>query len=641
MGKVMRRIINLENIIWGACAVLLFWTFFSLKYGSITYLDGADAGFSLVENSDWGEFLIHGVASKDRSVSYLLPLSSVMGARLFSHGSFEDFKVWRLLILLAAVGLVFSLGRLLGPASCAALAVAFSLSFPQVQFVLWNLACSYNHFFIALLVVLAAGIMVWRARAPSLVRSLLLGLTLGATFIFRSPLAFFPPILAGFEWFCAYRAGRGYWRHFLMLCVVPYLFIIPWVRMNWMVYHRFVPFENGEAAPNIIRGALGAVLNSESDWRWFDRVGDSVDNQNLVGLLRWAAGEVFFHPLRYLEAFSLRCLYVFKLYPVLFILAAAALWLHRRREDFRQLGLLTLYYIFIHCTMSVANFYFWPLWPLLAVLSVSCAGYFINAAPVSDKSTSYRFSVIFLISLLGIVLAGCFHVFGTVNLYAHRARLRPPTSEEAWFQAETLAPKDAWLLFQRGKRKLERGDTRGAIEDFSAATSLKPGHFLWEEHLAWARSLEGDHVPLMNLKAPQYFFFAHMQPPQDIYLFKAHSRLKAGRPEEVQALLRLALKIKTPDFDGDHVLNYSSANLAQRLNECLKSRPAAERLALFHELSKLEPNSPSFWLEQAALRHETGQRDLALRLLERAAKLHLEPFERKRADELAARMRRG
>ncbi|MCH7479701.1 MAG: hypothetical protein IIA14_16565, partial [SAR324 cluster bacterium] len=92
---------------------------------------------------------------------------------------------------------------------------------------------------------------------------------------------------------------------------------------------------------------------------------------NDESVMGWAARKVLRHPIAYGISYLERVAFVISMHPFLFLFAGASLWISRDREEVRQLGLLSAYFIAIYCLLAVIESYFIPLWPLLLALAAS------------------------------------------------------------------------------------------------------------------------------------------------------------------------------------------------------------------------------------------------------------------------------
>ena len=199
-----------------------------------------------------GEALIHGISFPQ--VSWDMPGWSVTSALLCRHMPRPWAVRTRGLVLLPCGLLVFGLGWLLHSAFCGGLALlAFSFAAPD-WFVerRWLCVC---------LVTLAAYFVAWRARAPTLRRDWLAAAGLAANHAVISTMFLFGPVLAAWDWFVGLKGAPRRRRvvSAAVLGLAPFIFLGPWLYMNWRIHHRIILFEDGRAESNIVSGALGLV----------------------------------------------------------------------------------------------------------------------------------------------------------------------------------------------------------------------------------------------------------------------------------------------------------------------------------------------------------------------------------------------
>ncbi|HVR87226.1 MAG TPA: hypothetical protein VMU54_23070, partial [Planctomycetota bacterium] len=458
-----------------------------------------------------GEALLH--HSPDYHSAHL-PLSDVFEATVFTHnGGIMSVRTFNVVFFAAAAALCSSWTYSLSP-------LLFSSS--------WQDNAESIQIFFTILVLLCGLLLMWRARKPSWRRSLVLGLAVGATLLYRSPLAFFPPVLVLYEWnFLYHRSLRRYWKHLISLGLTPYLFLLPWVFLHWRSTHRFVLLENGEADCNIVTGALGLVHTVEGPWQSLAGLQGSVGGGRA---LTWAMHRISEHPFVYLAACLGRLWFVFSLHPFLIALACLSLWLHRRREEYRQLGLLGAYFISIHCLMSVEPRYFVPLWPLA---SIAAAALIDRVLPFKRVSrTSCRLSRWTVSCALVLVLLAC---LGTELLVGSRA-LAPLTERVS---SSSVPAPDAWLSSNRAWRRLKENDLGGAEKDLASALArspLYPGLGLW---LSWLQMLRGHPQGLFIWENPQRL---DGQTTLVEHLLKAQAFLRYHRPLEMERELEAALR---------------------------------------------------------------------------------------------------
>ncbi|HBL18747.1 MAG: hypothetical protein A2X36_05340 [Elusimicrobia bacterium GWA2_69_24] len=404
--------------------------------------------------ADPGEAVLHGLGNEvsGTDVSARMPLSSV-GAALLAEHLPGPGALWRMLTTLLAAAGVLALATLaLSPGHALLALILFLLAgsgawdYPQAPY--------------ALLLLTVAGALAWRAREPTLARSLMLGACIGGTLLFRSPLALFPPVLVLVE-LVARRGGtredRLSWT--ALLCV-PYLCLVPvWV-MNWSAHGQWIPFEFGPMDVNVVTGAAGLVPTVTGDWGAV--IPGAPDISRSGAALAWAFGEVLRHPLRYAASVAARVVYAASLHPLLVMLAFTGAWLHRRRPEIRQVGLLAVYFIAIHCLMSVRRDYFIPLWPLLAVLAVPvpCGERDGRADRVAARWTRAASLATAAAALCCMALVSAFPV------RAARSAKDP--------LGALSSSGDAWLLQRRARLLARQGRAREALRDYAAALRLRP-----------------------------------------------------------------------------------------------------------------------------------------------------------------------
>ena len=591
------------------------------------------ADFDSADYSSIGEALLHGVKSWDGRVSHRLPLSSLMAAFLCNHSGLY----WEFLkndLSFAQVLLVAALGCLLQPfAGLMPVAAVWA----HGHFV--NQDYPFAELFFSLLIMIVAMLGAWRAQAPSLRRSLLLSVGIGTSLLYRSSLFLLPPLLCLVEWIFPRPEKKAQRRkHFLILALVPYLFLIPWVKMNWAIYQRFVPFEHGGGPDiNIVTAALGLVQATGGDWTALAEAPLVADNSG--GGLAWAAREILRHPLVYLSGFLERIRFVVSSQPRLFLLALVGMWLCRKRRDFQFLGLLSLYYLYIHCTMSVTDRYFMPLWPVLSVLAASPLIAFLPHKKSRISSRTYLAGELILVGGLSLILPFCLYTLWTVNSYTHIVQTTPEPSLDEQVRRH---PKDSWLYWERGGSKLRGGDFASAIEDFSRALALQPGNPQYRLELAWAKNLQGQPNPLLewqflplgvygNARNNKLNFRAHV--------YKAWLYLKLGRIVKVREHLNAAREINQPMLSAPTsietargrkimaTLRSSDNQFSSEVLVMMEDRPEDERLLFASHMARLYPEFKNILLAEADLAARIGKRNVALASLARAQRLKPNPSE--------------
>ncbi|MBI2387142.1 MAG: hypothetical protein HYV14_14215 [Elusimicrobia bacterium] len=533
-----------------------------------------------------GEALLHGVPV--RGVARAMPAYSAPNAFLCGHMTASAAAAVRSAAVAAGAVLVFALGATLysGVSGAAAALLYALMPAPHAGGERWLYVPA---------VLLAACFLARRAQAPSRAATLWTAAALGTGFLILSPLSLFPLALALYEWARGRREGVSRPGDAAALVLVPFVFLIPWIVMNWRLAGRLVVFEDGRADDNVITGALGLV-----------RTMGVVDSRKLAELsadrsvLAWAAAEILSHPLRFLSSAAQRAAYAASLKPLLVLAAAASAWLWRGRDDRRQVALLAAYFLAVHCLMPVEANYFVPWWPLLAVLASGLLA--ARTSPASARLTAAAAAAAFavLAPLLGVAA----WAQGLALAYPARAR-----EERALEREIARHPRDAWLLSERGLRLLRDGRPDLAVGDLTRAFALDPRRDR-ELDRAWAL-LAGGGPAARILEAPGPRGFAVMADLRESVLRAAVLALR-GRGPEAAAVLEAAGR--RGDAAPGVVL------------EIVASWPETGRAALIERLAAVpgflfagKDLSPEAWLDLDAAAKNENQRRTALQLLAFAA----------------------
>ncbi len=419
-----------------------------------------------------GEVLWGGVPAFGSKVDWHLPAASITAAALYDRAPYLNrFIPFLALVLLTALcAEIFS--PVLAMAAIPIWILSYiSLSFPQSVF--------------TLLILLVAGFLVFRARHPSVLSACAVALSIGCSLLYRSTLVFFPPLLVFAEIFTSWRKkARISKKEILILLIVPYLFLLPWIFMNAELYHKFIPLEGGEANSNVVVGALGIVGTVEGNWGIFS------SKTMTTSALGWAMSEVAKRPLRYINAVFLRLFRVIGWNPFLFMLAIAGFWLFPFRSRISSVALLILYLLLIHCLMAVEFAYFMPLRPLLAVFASLPLIFFLS--PEGETT-----GIIIFATTLAMSVLVCFFVAEKVALYPQMT-----ASKDALNKALLRHPRDGWLLHEKGMRDLLEGNLEIALPELSRAVRALP-LVSYKLDLAWAEFLNGQPKALMEFHFPQ------------------------------------------------------------------------------------------------------------------------------------------
>ena len=549
-----------------------------------------------------GEALLHGVplAGVARAMPFYSVPNAVLCHRLTPSAAGHVLAAVRF----ASAFLVFELGAFLYSGLCGAGAAFLYILLPLS-------AAAGERWLYSLTVLFVAYFLVRRARAPSSAASALLGASLGASLLVLSPLFLFPFLLAAYEWGRDRKSGAARVRDAAALCLIPFLFLLPWIVMNARLSGRFVVFEDGRADNNIITGALGRVRTTGFS---YSRAQLGIPARQSV--LAWAAGEILRHPLRYLGAVFARAFYVAGSHPLLAIASAASAWMARKREDCRQLALLAAYLVAIQCLMPVQENYFVPAWPLIAVLASGLLAFWTR--PASERSSAMSGAAAGALFAPLLLAQAC--VLAAVCVYPGRAGEKRALDREL-----AKDPNDPWMRSARGMALLREGRAAEAAGDLARAYALDPKKDREIEY-AWA---------LLAEDAPGAILWENLTPEADGMLsglrapvLRAVYLALKGRRGEAAAALESARNFERSN-------GASSSALPQVVLEIVSSWPAAKRPAIVEffldaaDSSALMGSTASakadMFLNLAAAAGRLDGRGTALRCLALAEDLPLDP----------------
>ena len=339
-------------------AALAFYHLLSLDYSTAAF-------HQYSQNGDPGLLLRYGINAT--LVSRSMPFLSVLFALFGDLQTTLPFVLGPAMALL--YGLSYELGRTKGGKATGALyllsAVVVSLS--------GGVNPDLEQLFYTLLIVLYLNMeTAWDARAGAL-KGFAAGLALGFTLLVRSPLFLFPPLAVLLRFSAAGQPFKRSLKKALPFILGAYALLIPWTRLNYFLFDKFLPFEYARAEENIITGVKGTVYTMEGDEMALAGLKDS------DSVYKWAVAEIAGDPAGYILSIGRRVWHVLLMFPYSFALAFLVLIVGRKRPD-RFLTALALYFILVHCLLSIEERYFYPLGYLLGFIIVS--GLRAPAAPV-------------------------------------------------------------------------------------------------------------------------------------------------------------------------------------------------------------------------------------------------------------------
>ncbi|MBI5240724.1 MAG: hypothetical protein HY926_09645, partial [Elusimicrobia bacterium] len=546
-----------------------------------------------------GESLMRGTAPArgEVDVSWNMPAYSVSNALVCRRD--RPILSWVLLAgaLTGCTLLVFGLGRLVSSDLCgAAAAWLFLGAFPAGDLLM------HDRWFYVLTVTAVAFLLVWRDRHPTLPRSLLLGAGIGMSLLVLSPLFLFPAAVIAFDLVC--RGGdpasgaRVRLGGAAALIAVPALMLLPWIWMNWQIHHRVIPLENGRADSNMMRGAAGLVTNQQRVT--IDSVLPAEGMARGESAFRWAAREVIGHPGRYLRSCLERFWFAFAQQPLLSFLALAVLVVLRRRRAIALLGLLAAYYVGLHCTMTVQEKYFFPIWPVVCVLAAGLCD--LRRGDAGEDLSRERLPR--LLGAVVIIPLALLQGYALACVLAYPGRLGSAPGPDQAVPACPSCPS-AWT--QRGMERLRQGRTAEAAADLGRAFALDPGG-PQASRLAWALLVKG--VPLkiiLGLDALSEGGIA-----DDVPLLEAFHLLQDGRLREAGGKFAAAwvfdrdrATMSRPAAGEDQALQEQALaadhTLEGRASEVIAYWPLPQRLGVLKGLRKLALEQPDFFIRRERL----------------------------------------
>lgn len=303
----------------------------------------------------------------------------------------------------------------------------------------------------------------------------------------RSPMLPFLPLLL--LWRLAWRGG---WRKpiiFMKEEALPLLgpaaaVLCLWSGISLAATGRISPPEGMRAVSNLISGAMGFVGTMEGNYRQL--AGISQESNPYF----WALGHILENPLPYLRAIPLRALVAFNVAPVTSCVAIAGMVLFRSIPFYRTAGVITLYFLCVHCAMSVEGRYFSALLPLVSTVALAAlfrlSGVIAYLKPEESPARKVSRHAINAVefTLYALLALG----LGLAALYPFRTKgwtavpKSPPFPESGYFHA-------FW-----GTKAMMGKNYPAAADSYRQAAKLLPlrGHekeFLWASILAGKRKL--------------------------------------------------------------------------------------------------------------------------------------------------------
>jgi hypothetical protein len=440
-------------------------------------------------------------------------------------------------VLLAQAGLgtlailgVFALGGAVGgPLTGLLAAWLYSLDPGQI---LHARSLDIEHFYGLLLLAVALGLAWWRVKGDR--RSAwCLGLLLGFSLLCRSPLVFFPALLAA-GLALRLRSASGTVLGLAPIALGALIPLLPWMGRNAVHFRQFIPLERHAGVCNLYTASQGMIetwLPSEAFTllQLENRTVAAMSMEEKNKALRdTALGGILAAPASYLRSTARRLLRYLGFHPLLWALVLASAAFRRSAPLVMPLLALSLYLLVIHSCLGVEERYLAPLLPVTSVLASLAAvrlglalrerlapGLSIPApleegpAPDSDP-------------VLGRAVAAClvfFCVCGAVCFAQLAAEVRqtgwrtptgtgmnvevvfPMPSPDSTVFIWDMNPSQKAAVFHndRGVQRYLQGDPEAAAADFRQASRLLPPYIEPRLSLAAIVSSQGRHAEALRL----------------------------------------------------------------------------------------------------------------------------------------------
>lgn len=466
---------------------------------------------------------------RDLMICYAMPLYPFI-VNLASHlpPSLDCLPIFAASTLLSIM--IYAAGSYLRSPMTGALAAAlFSLSvlydLQHGQLLLWDINYLETLLYALSCTCAACALVV---RASSRVRSIgteaLVGAAIGISFMIRSPLCLLPLALAASDVASGKLSRRETtWLNLCVLCAVPFLFLLPWVFMNYSVWGKFLLFEYGRATSNVISGAMGIIWTVEGaiPLAGFD------PSESLAG---WAVKTVLEHPVRYCGSVLARGYTIVSWYPSASALLAASAVYFRKDARFRAIFFFAAYFLGLHIMLSIEPRYFFPLWPVL-LLAMAAFLSPVRGVPRS-RSSGFIFAAIMSVFIV-LYMAVSFRLLA----YSRNARAEPPLSTAAASTAEPVA------LVRLAQTSMNSGRPDDACAYARKALLTRASEETYSQYF-YALISRGVDISVPLKRAERYFTI----PSTDYLQLEAANLYLTGHPAEGRLKLVMAVNRRKMTF---------------------------------------------------------------------------------------------
>ncbi len=450
--KIFRRLISYYNKLtfpkWFFAATIAIAAGIMFYQVSIVDFYSFHNIYSYVED---GRLLLHGLNLQGKAVNFNMPFMGVLNA-LIDYCANSNYDILIRIISGIAISGVCILSFLIALKSKGKITAALTLllvlgiSVLRIDYDLEQIIYSF-------FVMFAVGILILRNKIYTLKMSVMSGLIIGFSYFSRSPLVLLPFLIVFVDYFKHSQNFKKYITNSIVFLLASYILLIPWIRLNYHMTDKFVPFEYDRASCNIITGVKGSTFTMEGDAKQL------IGLKKTESVYKWAVKELLKHPLPYLKAVARRMIQISLMYPLLVMIILFGL-IKCRDDDILLASLIAGYFIFIHCLLSIEERYMYPLRYLLAFPAAGIlVGIFTKEKPKPLKFLKFARALFFCVFIL--ILA----IEIPVIAYPYRAKfgLIGINREIKKF------PNDQWLLKKKGEIFLGYNMTYEGLNYFNAA----------------------------------------------------------------------------------------------------------------------------------------------------------------------------
>jgi Tfp pilus assembly protein PilF len=289
-------------------------------------------------------------------------------------------------------------------------------------------------------------------------RDTAIGLACGATLLVKSMMIPFPALYLLWT-----AKGKIFNREAASRAVLLFggaaIVIFVWGTAQFADKHQPVFLDSIRGESNIITGALGITGTAEGNQRILAGISAS------DSVARWALKTVATHPLRYLLGAARRCALVFSLNPLLLLLACAGFFACRKKDGAIPLALLALFFLGVHCLLTIEPRYLVPLWFMAAALAAGVLEWVPQMR--SQKEQGAAVAVFKSCAVAVTLLCAAALFFVARYPFCHKT--------EATYERTIAAnPDNAWLLEKYGTYCMSKGDADKGLNALERACELNP-----------------------------------------------------------------------------------------------------------------------------------------------------------------------